>query len=107
MTTAPSLVLVLTTVDSQDEAATIARALVDERLAACVNVLPPMVSVYRWKGSVESATEQQLIIKTTVNHVEAVKVRLAALHSYEVPEILVVPIADASASYAQWIAEST
>ena len=102
----PGLVLVLTTLDEHADAVTLAKKLVDEHLAACVNVLPAMVSIYRWKGAVESAREQQLVIKTTAERVADLKLRLAVLHPYEVPEILVVPVLETSTSYGAWLSEA-
>jgi periplasmic divalent cation tolerance protein len=99
-------VIVLTTWPADQDAAAFARTLVDERLAACVNVLPPMQSIYRWEGKVEQATEHQLVIKTTAARVEALEARIGRLHPYEVPELLVVPISDGSASYLRWIQDS-
>jgi periplasmic divalent cation tolerance protein len=101
------VVLVLTTADSAELAEQIATALVDERLAACVNVSAPMQSTYRWAGTVERATEHQLVIKTTQAHVGAVQKRLAELHSYELPEFLVVPVAAGSPGYLDWVRSST
>jgi periplasmic divalent cation tolerance protein len=103
---ASPFVVVLTTLDEQSDASVLARTLVEERLAACVNVLPAMRSIYRWQGSVESAQERQLIIKTTTDRLPALKARLAVLHPYEVPEMLVLTVADASASYGRWLEES-
>lgn len=101
------VVLILTTVPAGDRGGEIARALVDERLAACVNVLPPMTSFYRWRGAVERESESQVIIKTTRDRVAAVQARLVELHSYEVPEFLVVPIADGSTGYLDWVRNET
>lgn len=95
-------VIILTTLSASADAAVLARTLVSERLAACVNVLPPMVSVYRWKGTLEEDQEQQLVIKTTADRVDALEARLKELHPYELPEFLVLS-ADASASYAEWL----
>jgi periplasmic divalent cation tolerance protein len=101
-------ILVLTTLGGDDpRAEEIARALVDERLAACVNVLAPMVSVYRWKGSVERDTERQLVIKTTRGRLETVKSRLAALHPYELPELIVIPIDGGGEEYLSWVSRQT
>ena len=100
-----SLLLVLTTLDLDTDAAPLAQALVEERLAACVKVLPPMLSIYRWKGAVEQAREQQLIIKTSADRLDALKARLAELHPYEVPEVVVID-ADGAASYEAWLAEA-
>lgn len=100
------LILVLTTAPD-DEAEAIARALVEEHLAACVNVQAPMTSLYWWKGNVERDAECQLVIKTTRAHLDALAARLTALHSYEVPEMLVVPVMWAADAYADWVKAST
>jgi periplasmic divalent cation tolerance protein len=97
------VVMVWTTVPAGEEGDAIARALVDERLAACVSVMAPMTSVYRWEGRVTSEVERQLVIKTTDGRVPAVRARLAALHPYELPEFLVVRVADGSAAYLDWV----
>jgi periplasmic divalent cation tolerance protein len=99
-------VIVLSTFPADQDAAALARALVDERLAACVNVLPPMTSIYRWEGAVEQASEHQLVIKTTAGRVEALKARIAELHPYDVPEILVLSVIDGAASYLKWVHDS-
>lgn len=99
--------LVLTTLGADADATTLARTLVEERLAACVNVLPPMSSIYRWKATIEQDREQQLIIKTTAGRVAALEARLRELHPYEVPEFLVLRVSGGSAAYLQWMAEST
>ena len=96
----------LTTLGASADAAALARTLVDERLAACVNVLPAMTSIYRWKNVVEEETEQQLVIKTSRDRVGALEARVRELHPYELPEFLVIP-ADASSPYGAWIEEST
>lgn len=98
--------IVLTTLGADADAAAIARTLVDERLAACVNVLPSMTSVYRWKDAVEQEREQQLVIKTTRDAVPALEARLRTLHPYELPEFLVLDAAG-SAEYSAWIEENT
>jgi periplasmic divalent cation tolerance protein len=100
------IAIVLTTIGADADAAALARTLVEERLAACVNVLPVMTSVYRWKGTIEQDREQQLVIKTTRGAVEALETRLRALHPYELPELLVLHAADASRAYRAWVAES-
>ena len=97
--------IVLTTLGATTEAAAFARVLVDERLAACVNVLPVMTSIYRWKGSVEEEREQQLVIKTTRDRVAALETRFHELHPYELAEFVVLSAA-ASASYLEWLRES-
>ena len=98
--------LVLTAASSSDEARRIARALVERRLAACVNILPQIESVYRWKGKVEEAQEWLLIIKTTAAAFERVRDVIRELHSYELPECVCVSIEDGSPEYLKWIGES-
>jgi periplasmic divalent cation tolerance protein len=100
-------VIVLTTLAADADAAALARTLVDERLAACVNVLPPMTSIYRWRGAIEQEREQQLVIKTTAPRLEALEARVRALHPYEVPEFLVIDVAGGSDAYLSWLDEST
>jgi periplasmic divalent cation tolerance protein len=104
-TSASELALILTTLGADADAAALARTLVEERLAACVNVVPGMTSIYRWKGSVELEREQQLLIKTTAASVEALAARLRELHPYELPEFIVLE-ASASAAYGTWVKES-
>ena len=101
-----SAVLIMSTAGTQAEAARIAEALVAERLAACVQ-LSPIESWYRWEGKVERAEEVRLQIKTVAALVDQVETRLRALHSYDVPELVVVPIASGSADYLAWIEGST
>jgi periplasmic divalent cation tolerance protein len=98
-------VLVLSAVGTRAEAERIAQALVEERLAACVNVVPGVVSVYRWKGAVHRDDEVLLLIKTRAERIEDLRVRLLALHSYELPEVVVLPIAGGHPAYLDWIAE--
>lgn len=98
--------LVLSTTGSEAEAAKIARALVERKLAACVNIVPKIVSVYRWKDKVESADEYLLIIKTTRDCKDQMIAALRALHSYELPECLVIGIDGGSEEYLQWLAAS-
>ena len=97
--------IVLTTLGADADAATIARTLIDERLAACVNILPPMTSVYRWQGKVEQDREQQIVIKTAQDRVRALQARLRQLHPYDLPEFLVLD-ATASDAYFAWVGES-
>ena len=98
-------VVILTTVGESTDAAAFARVLVADRLAACVNVLPPMTSLYRWKGAIEEDREQQLIIKTTRDRVPAIEARFHDLHPYELPEFVVLS-AEASSAYLGWLRES-
>jgi periplasmic divalent cation tolerance protein len=99
-------VIVLSTFPADQDAAALARTLVEERLAACVNVLPPMQSTYRWEGKVEQAAERQLVIKSTLARVKALKARLVELHPYDVPEVLILPVAGGSRDYLEWVAAS-
>ena len=101
------VVLVLTTVPEGDLGDTIARTLVDERLAACVNLHGPMTSVYRWRGSVEREVERQVVIKTTRERVAPIQARLRQLHTYELPEFVVLSVSDGSAAYLDWIRSET
>jgi periplasmic divalent cation tolerance protein len=97
--------IVLTTAGSRDEADKIASELVQRSHAACVNVVGPMTSTYRWQGKVERAEEFLLVIKTTAGAVERVRAAIEELHSYELPEFLVLPIESGSARYLEWIAQ--
>lgn len=97
--------VILTTLGASADAAAFARVLVSDRLAACVNVLPPMTSVYRWKGAIEEDREQQLVIKTTNDRVAAIEARFRELHPYELPEFVVLS-AEASNAYLEWIRDS-
>jgi periplasmic divalent cation tolerance protein len=101
------VVLVFSTVPDDERSGQLARTLVEERLAACVNLYSPMSSVYRWKGEVEHAGERQLVIKTTRDRLHALEARLAALHSYELPEFVVVAVEGGSSAYLAWVAEQT
>jgi periplasmic divalent cation tolerance protein len=100
-------VLIFTTMPDDERADALARTLVDERLAACVNVHAPMTSTYRWKGAVERERERQLVIKTTRARVPEIETRLRALHPYDVPEFLVVAVDSGSAAYLDWVAGAT
>lgn len=100
-------VLVLTTLPADADGAAFARTLVTERLAACVNLLAPMESVYRWQGDVQRDVERQLIMKTARARVDALWQRVRELHPYEVPEFVVLPIVDGSDAYLRWLGEST
>ena len=98
--------LALTTTASREEAERIAHALVEERLAACVNIASGVRSIYRWQGAVETADEVLLLIKTTVQHIDKLRMRLDELHSYELPEFLVLEIAGGSQEYLDWVSAS-
>src|SRR5919107_4828653 len=96
-------VIVLTTLPADAEGAAFGRTLVEERLAACVNLLPAMESVYRWEGQVERDTERQVLIKTARERLAALWDRIRELHPYETPEFVVLSIQDGSDAYLRWI----
>jgi periplasmic divalent cation tolerance protein len=100
------LILILTTMPDDNRADELAKTLVGERLAACVNVHGPMASTYRWKGELEHEAERQVVIKTTRARLPAIEVRLRALHPYELPEFVVIA-ADGSDAYGRWVIEMT
>src|SRR5690349_15365181 len=96
-------VLVLTTLPAEADAEGFASALVEARLAACVNLLPIMQSVYRWQGMIEQESERQVVIKTARLRVDALWERVRDLHPYEVPEFVVLPVVDGSDAYLKWL----
>jgi|SRR6188472_4286311 len=100
------LVQVLTTAGSEAEAGRIAELLVERRLAACVQVVGPIVSRYRWQGAVEEEREWQCLVKTTRGAYEAVEAAIRGVHSYDEPEIIATPIVAGSAGYLAWIADN-
>jgi periplasmic divalent cation tolerance protein len=100
-------VVVLCTVGGAEDAERIARELVERRLAACVNVVPGLVSIYRWKGRVERDEERLLLIKTRAERFLELKAALVALHPYELPEVLALPVQAGHEPYLDWIDEST
>jgi periplasmic divalent cation tolerance protein len=100
-------VLVLTTWPAADDPSRLASALVEERLAACVNLLPEMTSVYRWHDHVDVERERQLVIKTTRPRLEALPARVRSLHPYEVPEWLVLPVIGGGEDYLAWLGACT
>jgi len=99
-------VVAFSTVGSAQDAERIAHALVERRLAACVSVVPGVVSHYRWQGAVERAEERLLVIKTRGDRLEALRAALVALHPYELPELVALPIAGGHPPYLAWIDES-
>jgi periplasmic divalent cation tolerance protein len=99
-----SALVVLSTFPDADQAAQIARVLVDEQLAACANLIAGVRSIYRWQGAVQDDGEALAIIKTTVERYPALAARLAELHPYEVPEIIALPLADGHPPYLAWLA---
>ena len=98
--------IVLSTAGSEDEARKIALHLVEQRLAACVNIIPRIESVYRWEGKVESNREYLLLIKTSSTMFPEVRDAILELHSYELPECVEIAVEDGSSEYLQWVEES-
>ena len=98
--------VILTTAGDEEEAGRIARELVERRLAACVSVVPGVRSTFRWQGAIRSDSEWLLVVKTRAETFEAVRQAIRELHSYEQPEIVLLPIADGDAGYLAWIDES-
>jgi len=98
--------LVLTTTASRQEAERIARSLVEARLAACVNIIPGLTSIYRWQDAVETAGELLLVIKTTAANLAALEVAINRLHSYQMPELLVLTPESASEAYLDWLLDA-
>ena len=96
-------IVVLSTCGSAEEAAKIARALVEKKLAACVNVMPAVRSFYRWKDVIEDEQESLLVIKSSRALFNDLRVEIERLHSYEVPEVIAVPIVDGSEGYLEWL----
>jgi len=101
------VVLVLSTVPDDESAEKLVRTLVDERLAACINMSSPMSSIYRWQGQIERDVERQLTIKTTRENLPALHARLLELHSYELPEFIVIDVSAGSSDYLAWVARET
>ena len=99
--------VVLVTAPSAEQAAALARALVEARLAACGNVVPGLRSIYRWEGRVQDEPEALLVLKTTRDRLEALRERVLALHPYDVPEVLALPVEAGSAAYLAWLAAET
>jgi periplasmic divalent cation tolerance protein len=100
-------IVVLVTCGSEEEAVKIANALVEPRLAACVNLISPIRSIYRWEGKIWDEKEWLLIIKTQRQRFEELKKKVKSLHSYSVPEIISLPIVEGSSAYLNWIEEMT
>ena len=99
--------VVLVTVGSADEAAGLARTLVEERLAACGNLVERIRSIYRWKGKIEDEGETLLVLKTTAAQFEALRQRIVELHSYDVPEVIALEITDGHKPYLDWLDSNT
>ena len=105
-TTDGKSVLAISTVDSEQQAISIANHLVSHKAAACVNIVPGIRSIYRWQGAIESGQEWLLLIKTMKERVPLLQEELRAVHHYEVPELIVIPIESGLPAYLAWIAES-
>jgi periplasmic divalent cation tolerance protein len=99
--------LVITNMPDRESAARLARALVDKRLAACINILSPCRSLYRWKGAVENAEEFPMLIKTSRNRYPELEAAIRAGHPYELPEIIAVPLAAGLPAYIEWVEAET
>ena len=106
MTDAHDALVVLTTVEKREDAERLARLLVERELAACVQILPPMVSIYRWQGNIERASEVLLLIKTTREVYPRLEAAIRENHSYQTPEIVALPIEAGSSEYLSWLAAS-
>ena len=105
--TPDEFVVVLVTAGTADEAAAIGRALVESRLAACANVIGPIRSIYRWQDAIEDAPEHLLLLKARAADLAALEAAVRARHSYDVPEVLALPVRGVSAAYLAWLAAST
>lgn len=103
----PAVCVALTTCPDEGTARRIASALVEERLAACVNVVPELTSVYRWEGLVETESECLLIVKTRPERLEELQRRLEELHPYDLPELVALPVAGGSPAYLKWVVEES
>jgi len=101
------VVLILTTAPAGDLAEQLARTLLEEGLAACINIGAPMVALYRWHGAIERDEEQALVIKSTRDRIESVRTRIGALHPYELPEFLVLDVGSGSDAYLDWVRAET
>ena len=107
MTSTDEILLVLTRLPDADSAQRIARLLVEQHLAACVNILAPCTSVYRWQDNIETATEVPLLIKTSLLRYPALQAALTEAHPYELPEIIAVPIHKGLPAYLSWVGAET
>ena len=96
-------IVVLSACDSEEQAAQVARALVDQRLAACVNIIPGARSIYRWKGQIEDTSEWLLVIKSRRDLMDGLRLAIGKIHAYEVPELLALPVVDGADNYIAWL----
>ncbi len=98
---------VIVTTNDEDEAKTITRKIVEEKLAACANIIPRIHSIYWWEGKIENSEEAMILIKTTEPKIDSLIARVKELHSYDNPEIISLPIEKGSQEYLKWLIEST
>lgn len=103
---AEEVLIILTTWPDAEKARVAARTLVEEKLAACANIVPALESIYRWEGKVESATEVLMILKTTIARYQMLETRIRTLHSYEVPEVVCLRVVDGLPTYLRWVEQS-
>jgi periplasmic divalent cation tolerance protein len=103
MRTEPEFVIVMTTAGSDEQATELARALVERRLAACVNVVSQVCSIYRWKEKVQQDDEKLLVVKTAAHLFPAIRDAIRELHSYELPEVIMVPLTGGDSDYLEWL----
>ena len=96
-------IVVLSTCDSETKAVELARSLVEQKVAACVNIVPGVISIYRWQGKVENAAEWVLVIKSRRDLFDKLREAIARTHSYEVPEVIALPVVDGSEAYLGWM----
>lgn len=100
-------VIIITNLPDKRTAVILAEALINQQLAACINILSPCASIYRWQGNIESAEEIPVLIKTRRQHYERVEQLIKMMHPYELPEVIMVPIMSGLPAYLQWIADET
>ena len=100
---AEEILVILTTWPDGDKARVAARALVEEHLAACANIVPAVESIYRWEGNIETASEVLMLVKSTIGRYVELETRIKALHPYEVPEIVALPVSDGLIAYLRWV----
>ena len=98
-------IIIFTTVNSDSEANRIGQKLIEERLAACVSIIPSVTSIFRWEGKISSESEQILIIKTQKKYFSKIREKILSIHTYNLPEIISVPITDGSEQYLKWVEE--
>ncbi|MFG2597338.1 divalent-cation tolerance protein CutA [Streptomyces sp. NPDC048462] len=105
--TSPAWLTVLTTTDSEEKARLLAQGVVEARLAACVQISAPVISVYRWENAIETTEEWQLLLKTTAERYDELEAHLQEAHDYDTPEIIAIPVVRGSAGYLGWVSAQT